>query len=124
MQEMTECKNEILSLKSIVREIIYLFLRKKNIILQVLSENRMTRQSSSNMNNRSLNISSTSTSGDLSTPVRNKKQVQSTIVKKDINTPPRSQSVTTTRVLLKNVKSSGYGQQSPAFATPGRTFRK
>jgi hypothetical protein len=79
----------------------------------------MTRQSSAN-----INMSSTSTSGDLSTPVRNKKQVQSTIVKNNINTPPRSHSVTTTRVLLKNVKSSGYGQQSPAFATPGRTFRK
>lgn len=84
----------------------------------------MSRQSSPNINNRSLNMSSTSINGgDLSTP-RNKKQVQSTILKKNLNTTPRSQSVTTTRALLKNVKSSGYGQQIPAIATPGRSSRK
>lgn len=79
--------------------------------------------------------------GDASavTPIRNKKQIQSSIAprsvsniaKKNVNTPPRSQSVTTTRILLKNVKSSGYGQQSPlakqslsTSVTLGRSFRK
>ncbi|CAF3045256.1 unnamed protein product [Rotaria sp. Silwood2] len=123
LQEMIECKNELRSLKSIV-----------------LSEDRITQQSSSNINNCSLNTSYQSANGDLLTPLRNKKQIQSTIVqrsvstivKKNVNTPPRSQSVTTTRILLKNVKSSGYGQyQSPStkrplstFGTPERSFHK
>ncbi|UJR22680.1 hypothetical protein I4U23_025717 [Adineta vaga] len=95
MQEVAECRNEIRSLKS------------------VLSENRLTRQASLN--------------ASISTPIGNRKQMQSTYIKKNLNTPPssRSQSVTTTRTLLKNVKSSGYGQQSsPAYATPRRLDRK
>ncbi len=54
----------------------------------------------------------------------NKQRSISTIIKKNIDTPPRSQSVTTNRILLKNVKSSGYGQQSPTIATPKRSLRK
>ncbi|CAF5063088.1 unnamed protein product [Rotaria sp. Silwood1] len=118
---MIECKNELRSLKSIV-----------------LTEERITRQSSSNIHNCSLNTSYKSANGDILTPLRNKKQVQSTIIqrnistiaKKNIHTPLRSQSVTTSRILLKNIKSSGYGQyQSPStkrslstFGTPERSF--
>jgi len=97
IQKMSECKNELQNLKSIV-----------------LSENRVTRRSSANIN--------------LSTPTRNKTQLiqqsVSTIIKKNINTPPRSQSVTSTRILLKDVKSSGYGQLLSAIATPKRSLRK
>ncbi|CAF1374270.1 unnamed protein product [Rotaria sordida] len=125
IQEMIECKNELRSLKSIV-----------------LSEDRITRRSSSNINNCSLNTSYKSVNDDVLTPLRNKKQIQSTIVqrsistiaaRKNLHTPPRSQSVTTTRILLKNVRSSGYGQQyqSPStkrqlstFTTPERSFHK
>lgn len=105
-----------------------------------MSEERVSRRSSANVNNRSLNVSYKSAYGDTVSPSCNKKQIQSTLVqrsvstvtKNNVNTPPRSQSVTTMRTLLKNVKSSGYGQiQSPttkrplaAWATADRSFRK
>ncbi|CAF2714785.1 unnamed protein product [Rotaria sp. Silwood2] len=175
-KEMTECKNEIRSLKSIV-----------------LSENRFMKRRSTSTDspgfrnienngkwirggagNRSANTGHMSDDGGVSTPLRYTKttgirkpyQVQSSIVQRSVSatlsnknvltplrnkttmssvtakyTTPMSTTISTNkRVVLKNVKSSGYGQfttinnttttikkqqqQLPAVATPGRSFRK
>jgi len=177
-KKMTECKNEIRSLKSIV-----------------LSENRFKRRSTSTdspgfrsiennskwirgggAGNRSANTGHMSDDGGVSTPLRYTKttgirkphQVQSSIVQRSVSstlsnkhvltplrgtttssniasvttkyaTPMRTTLSTNKRVVLKNVKSSGYGQYSAinnttttikkqqqlaTLATPGRSFRK
>ncbi|CAF0791981.1 unnamed protein product [Rotaria sp. Silwood1] len=83
-------------------------------------------------------VSTTLSNKNVLTPLRNKTTMSSVTAK---YTTPMSTTISTNkRVVLKNVKSSGYGQyttinnttttikkqqqQLPAVATPGRSFRK
>jgi len=86
-------------------------------------------------------VSSTFSNKNILTPLRNKVTASSSSITTKYPTPMRTALSTNKKVVLKNIKSSGYGQfnainnttttikkqqqqQLNTLATPGRSFRK